>query len=234
MWLVLCHATDAAAIWAYHGLMNRGLSPLELVSAETLAFSLHWEHRVNSDGASFRITMADGRQIVSEGISGAINRIEFAPVPHWNWASPGEQEYVQQEMTALYTSWLHALPGTVMNRATARGLSTSWRRPAEWNRLATEAGLSTSGYQSWVTAQPTSSNERLVFVVDGIVLPDNPVAEGCRRLACLSEIPLLGISFEVERDGTWRFTHATGAPDLRLGGTALLNVLKSRLEAGKP
>src|ERR1700732_3813330 len=99
MWLVLCHADDLPALWAYHNLKSLGLNPLELVSAESLVFSLRWEHRVDSAGASFQITLADGRQIASDKVLGALNRIQFVPLPHWQRSTAKEQEYVGQEMT---------------------------------------------------------------------------------------------------------------------------------------
>jgi hypothetical protein len=228
MWLVLCHADDLPALWAYQGLKARGLAPLELVSAESLAFSLRWEHRVTSEEVSFRITLADGRQLSSDGVFGALNRMQFVPLPHWRRAAPKDQEYVQQEITAFYTSWLYALPGPVLNPATPVGLSGAWRRPAEWVKLAAQAGLDTPDYP---TVPPAIC--RTVLVVDGAVVPGgvpDAVAEGCHRLAALSRTPLLGVGFEVQPSGAWLFTAATTTPDLRLGGAEFLDALKSTLE----
>jgi hypothetical protein len=231
MWLVLCHADDLAALWAYQGLKARGLSPVELVSAESLAFSLRWEHWIDSEGASFRITLADGRQIASDCVFGALNRIQFAPLPHWRRAATKEQEYVQQEMTAFYTSWLSALPGPVLNPATPLGLSGAWRRPVQWMKLAEQAGLATPAYHSGrVLEQQTGARRATVILVNGGMAGEVPAAEGCRQLALLSRTPLLGIDFEVQHDGSWQFVGATGTPDLRLGGTTFLDSLKSCLE----
>lgn len=225
MWLVLCHADDLAALWAFEGLKDRGLYPLELVSAECLAASLRWEHRVDSRGASFRITLADGRCLTSDRVFGALNRLQFVPLPHWQWAPAREREYVQQEMMAFFASWLTAIPGPVLNPASPLGLSGIWRRRAEWIKLAAEAGLVTADYHSGHSLEPASAARRTVIVADGIVPPGVPPANGCRRLAALAQIPLLGIDFEVLDNGIWRFAGATPAPDLRQGAAGLLDAL---------
>lgn len=233
MWLVLCHTDDLPALWVHEGLKTRGLEPLELVSAESLAFSLQWEHRIATEGASIRITLADGRQISSERIFGAINRIQFAPMPHWRWASAPDKDYVQQELAAFYTSWLAGLPGPVLNPATAVGLSGAWYRQAQWMKLAAQAGLDAPAYHSGAAPAPAGHNRRKVIVAGGTVtgtgVPD-AVVEGSRRLACLSKTPLLGIDFETQPSGAWQFAGATNMPDLRPGGAAVVDSLKSALE----
>ena len=155
MWLVLCHCSDLAAIWAYEGLKAMGLGPLELVSAESLTFSLRWEHRIRSSSTSFRIALADGREITSEKVSGALNRLQYVPMPHWQKASSQDQKYVAQEMTAFYASWLFSLPGPVLNPASPTGLSGTFRRPVEWTRLASLAGLPTPDYRSRLSTSAT-------------------------------------------------------------------------------
>lgn len=236
MWLILCHADDLAALWAYHGLQARGLAPLELVSAECLAFSLFWEQRLGANPTMFRVTLGDGRSLDSDRIFGVLNRIQFAPTSHWNGATQKDQDYVRQEMGAFYLSWLHALPGPVLNPATALGLSGAWRKPAQWRKLAAQAGLATSEYRSESpTVQPNPSHRSVITVgstVTGAGIPGD-VEAGCRSLSALSSTPLLGCDFEVCADGAWRFTGANTHPDLRGGGPALLDALLSALVTGR-
>jgi len=232
MWLVLCHCSDLAAIWAYEGLKALGMGPLELVSAESLAFSLKWEHRIRTNSASFRITLADGREIASEKVFGALNRLQFVPLPHWHRASLQDQSYVGQEMMAFYTSWLFSMPGRVLNPATPAGLSGAMRRPLEWMRLASQAGLPTAGYQADHSPLSASATMKSVIVVGGITPADAPYPEACGKLAEISKTPLLGISFSMLSDGTLRFCEADTMPDLRLGGPCLLDSLKACLERG--
>lgn len=233
MWLVLCHTNDLNALWAYQGLQARGLVPLELVSAESLSFSLQWEHRIDTESVSFRITLADGRQVSSERIFGALNRIQFVPLPHWRRASVPDQEYVQQEMAAFYTSWLFALPGPVLNPATSSSLSGAWRTPMEWMKLASQAGLGVPVCHNGQVLAPGLTRRETVLVVHEQVIGDGiPVAHGCQRLAEISRTPLLGIDFEVTPDGSWYFAGASPTPDLTRGGAQFLDALKSCLEKG--
>jgi hypothetical protein len=66
----LCTATDTSALWASQGLQARGLEPLECVSAEMLAQSQCWEHRVDAQGATIDITLARWSPHPERGDSG--------------------------------------------------------------------------------------------------------------------------------------------------------------------
>ena len=75
MWLVLCASIDAFGALGQPGAQARGLEPLERVSAEMLAQSQRWEHRVDAQGATIDITLADGRHIRNDAIQGVLNRL---------------------------------------------------------------------------------------------------------------------------------------------------------------
>ena len=123
MWLVLCASTDPSALWAYEGLVARGLKPVELVTAEVLAYSLRWEHRLSVRGSSIDITLADGRRINGDGTKGVLNRLQWAPSEHLMAAAPEERQYASQEIYAFLMGWLYSLPQPVLNRPTPQGLS---------------------------------------------------------------------------------------------------------------
>ena len=232
MWLVLCHTEDAAALWAHEELRRRGLDPVELVSAEALACTLGWSHRVGAAGAAVEIALADGRRIESSAVRGALNRIRAVQSPFWNAAELKEREYVQQELYAFYVSWLHCLPGPVLNPAAAGGLCGTWRHRSLWTRMALDCGLDAEPFLSGNGAAPAAAET--VFVAGhAVVHPRVPaeVAEGCRRLARAAETPLLGIGFTQQR-GAWRFVDATHSPDLRAGGPPLMDALAEALRGG--
>jgi hypothetical protein len=243
MWLVLCTSNDVAALWAYQGLKAGGLAPLELVRAEVLAYSVHWEHRLGADGVHVAITLADGRRIRSDTLRGVLNRLSWAPPEHLVMAHPGDRDYATQELTAFYLSWLYALPGPVLNQPTPQGLSGQWRHVSEWVWLASKAGLPTPEYRQSShdyldemgverRLVPTSTPVNTVLVVAEHVVgaPAPPdILKGCQRLAELSRTELLGVEFAAGSAGPWTFTGATPWPDLRLGGQALLDVLASVL-----
>lgn len=242
MWLAFCDSTDQAALWAVEGLRARGLAPLACVSPDLLARSRSWVHRVNGAGADIAITLADGSMVEGEAVRGVLNRLVAVPYEPLRYVDPEDREYASQELTAFFLSWLHALPGPVLNRATAQGLSGSWRHRSEWIWLATQAGLPTPRYRQsssgsgevW-DAQLTSPARPLatVLVVGRQVVGNiaSPVISiGCRRLARLTGAQLLGIEFTADTDGAWTFLGATLMPDLRLGGETLLDALALALQ----
>lgn len=242
MWLVLCSANDISAHWAYHGLKQRGLDPLEMVYAEALPFSLSWEHRVSGSGVSVSITLPDGRLIDSGSIRGVINRL--IAVPSMQVAHSPDGEYATQEFSALFLSWMYGLPGPVLNRATPQGLCGQWRHVSEWVWLASKAGLPVPAYKQSSQDQineatterrlfPLGTPTRTVIVVNGrACASDVPplIREGCMRLSDLAGTSLLGIEFAVDLqsdgpDEKWIFAGATPMPDLRHGGEELLDQL---------
>jgi hypothetical protein len=54
------------------------------------------------------------------------------------------------------------------------------------------------------------------------------------RLARLADTDLIGIDLDRHADGSLTFADATPQPDLRIGGTALLDQLHARLTAAPP
>ena len=241
MWLVLCERGDLAALWASRGLAARGLEPLEVVSADALAYALRWEHRLDSAGASVEVRLADGRTIGGGRVRGVLNRLVSLPDGHLAAAAPPDREYARQELSAFFLSWLNALPAPVLNRPTPHGLSGPWLRLSEWLALAHEAGLptpavrwgSSDGYdESRPERAPVRPPLVSVVVVDGGVVgrPVPPaVAAGCRRLAKLSGTDVLGVELGTGSARRWTFAAATPLPDLRVGGGRLLDRLAAAL-----
>jgi hypothetical protein len=221
---------------------------VELVTSEVLSSALLWEHRLGSEGLASAIRLADGRTLRSSEIRGALNRLGSPIVPHLARASPADREYAAQEFGALLLSWIHSIPGPVMNRATHRGLGGPWLRPVEWMRLASDAGLDTVplsmagggpvGPARQTLAQGSGrlrrANLRSVVLAAGKVFGDGPVPgaveEGLGELGRRSGASILGATFLGARGEGWELASVTPVPDLRLGGSALLEALASALE----
>jgi len=173
--------------------------------------------------------LADGRHIYSEDVCGALNRIQFVPLPHWEHATASDRDYVQQELTAFYTSWLLSLPGPVLNPVTSLGLSGRWRTPIEWMKLAANSGFATDRSVPEPTDPPLPASKTII-VADQFVSSDEYGADSCRQLATLSQTPILGIDLKPLNDNKLRFVRANTMPDLRLGGPGILDSLKVSLE----
>lgn len=242
MWLILCSAKDLPALWAYRGLTARGLSPVELVTAESLAFALKWEHRLNSHGVETRITLADGRVIESRRIKGTINRLTYIPVGHLGAFQEADRAYAEQELFALFASWLFGLPGPMLNPPTPQGLCGAPRTRSEWVWLAARAGLPCPLYRQGAPAFSTAPRKGLipdprrletVIVVNnrttGAKVPP-AISHGCINLSKLAGVSILGVDLSVDAEGGCSFVDATPAPDLRAGGEALIDALEEALQ----
>jgi hypothetical protein len=243
MWLVLCSSSDRSAIWAYEGLRQRGLEPMRLVTTEEFDYRVHWEHRVRVGGASVRLTLGDGTSIGSGDLCGVLNRIEYVPSGNLLLIQPLDRDYVLEELSAYFLSWLYALPGPMLNRPSPQGLSGQWRHASEWLCLAARAGLPAATYRqsshdlsqgtsTATSVAPPGTPVRTILVVDG-QLAGGPapahIVEGCLRLGALAKTELLGAEFTVETGDRWTFVGATTHPDLRPGGERLLDLLARAL-----
>jgi hypothetical protein len=243
MWIVLADATDVVADWAFAALNNRGLTPLYRISPDDLAVGASLTHTLVNGQVSTRLRLTDGTEISDQSLRGVLNRLYGATAPHFRGSSTKDQDYVQQELYALYLSWLYGLQCPVINRPTAQGLSGAWRHEAEWVVLAHKAGLPVAPYRqsSWDVVDAMKGDRRLVpegvlptsvivfgALTIGIGLPANILA-GCRRLAALAQTELLGVDFIPDAQGGWTFAGATPMPDWRLGGSLLIEALVARL-----
>jgi hypothetical protein len=238
MWLVLCGPNDLAALWAARGLEARGLKPLEIFTAEALAYNRRFVHSFTAPQPSVTIELADGREIHSAAVCGTLNRLQLVPSAHLRGANAADRQYAEQEIYALFLSWIYGLPGPVLNKPTPQGLSGAWRHLSEWIWLASQAGLSPLPYRQSDAraaplphAYPHSATRSIIVVKDTCFGPAAPssVLAGCVRLAQLSGTSLLGVDFQITPTGNWIFTDATPLPDLRLGGEALLDTLSKKL-----
>ncbi len=245
--LVLCPEDDLSALWAYHGLKRRGLEDLELVNTEMLAANVHWDHRIESNGATISITLADGRVISEKSIRGVLNRLVSAPSSLLPFVSPDDREYAFIEFTAFFLSWLYALPGPVLNRPSPQGLSGQWRHKSEWAFLAQKSGLPTAIYKQStydsdciadaeylfgnVSKFPEEVPTKTIIVIDGNITGDRAsqdINNGAQRFAEFYGTEILGIEFIKDPfSERWVFSNATPLPDLRKGGEELLDILAS-------
>jgi hypothetical protein len=234
VWLVLSNANDAAALWAYRGLKARGLHSVEIVWAESLVYSTSIEHRIESNSPLTEIKLADGRVLASASVRGTLNRLYSLPFAHLRAADATDRSYAEQEIYALFLSWLYALPGKTINRAAPQGLCGAWLHQSKLVWLAAQAGLTTNVYRQGSmigeeTPIPLSNNDAQTVIVlgkrtFGFVAPED-VRAACVRLAQMCGAEMLGVDFKVNRRGEYTFAGATPLPDLKIGGEALLDAL---------
>jgi hypothetical protein len=234
--LVVCEESDLAALWAAERLQSRGLI-VEIVTGAELAAAERWEHRVGRSGTTLALTFAGGERCLhSRDVKGALNRLSFLPSAWLQRIGGPDRDYAIQEMHALYLSWLHALPGPLLNRPTPQGLCGNWRHPSAWAVLAANTGLPVPPYrqsseddpaETW--RMPSEPPAATVFVAgECVVAPPTVPAdqhEPCRRLARATGAMLLGIDFAPAAQGGWEFSGASVMPDLIRGGEPLAAAL---------
>ena len=238
MWIVFCSSLDHSALWAFEGLQRRGLAPLELVTAECLGVARLWEHRVGAGGAHLKISLQDGRTLCSSRIRGALNRIAAPSNALIQHAVEADREYARAEMQAFYLSWLHAVPGNVVNRPTPQGMSGSWRHISEWAAIAARCGFPVPRYRQtdldpiergYASLAPAGAKVANLVVLDGVgvfgaAVPEK-IADACQSLARTERNEMLGIDVYQDAAGEWLFAGATPTPWLQSGGEPLLDGL---------
>jgi hypothetical protein len=237
MALILCEAGDESAAWAAARLAERG-APADLLFNEALGRAARWEHRVDAASASVKVTLADGRILSSDAPVPILNRLSFAPLGAMRAAAGPDFGYAVQETFAFYLSWLHAWPGTVINRPAPQGLSGYYRHASQWMTMGAQAGFDV---RPWTQSSDDAPEigwaprpaEATAFVVgDRLVLPPTlPAMLGppCARLAALAGNALLGVDFARGEAGGWTMVGASPIPNLFLGGEPLIEALTEAL-----
>jgi hypothetical protein len=239
--LIFCEPFDHAALWAAARLRERGIST-ELITADDLAAAERWEHRVGASGATIEIQLADGRRVSGGETRGVLNRLSFLPAAWLQRIGGPDRDYAVQEMYALYISWLHALPGPVLNPPQPQGLCGNWRHRSMWSALAGRAGLPTPPYRQSSDDDPSLAWQPqslpapvTAFTVGSHVVapPVLPLAlhDACRRLSEVAGAPLLGVDFTLDPYGAWCFAEASVMPDLMRGGEPLIDAIAETLAA---
>jgi hypothetical protein len=179
------------------------------------------------------VELEDGRRIDAARVRGTLNRLEWIWFDRVSQAVPGDRAYAGQELHALVTSWLAALPGPVLNAATAQGLAGAFRRRSEWLALAARSGLDTAPLRMTSdTDAPDGTavapGERFIVVGGSVLGPSNApeaVVDGCTELARMSGCGLLAVDFDRDERGRWLFRAAEPTFDLRTGGEPLADSL---------
>jgi hypothetical protein len=239
--LVICEESDRGVFWAADHLRSQGM-PVEIVTGTDLAAAKRWEHRVGQAGVGFELELADGRHFSSLGIKGVLNRLPYLPAAWIQRVGGLDRDYAIQEMYAFYLSWLHSLPGPLLNSPTPQGLCGNWRHPSVWAALAGRAGLPTPTYRQSSDDDPdtfwkpaTVPSPMTVFVVSenaiGPPMLPQQFRDPCVRLATAAGVALLGIDFTVSPAGEWWFAGASVMPDLYRGGEPLIAALAEAFAA---
>jgi len=232
MIVILCHPGDAAALWLHETMRSLGIAGVELVAVEQLVYSRRIVYRLNADGDSGRVELADGRALHPQAITGLVNRVVFLPTQHFARALAADRVYAESELSAFLLAWINGVAGRVINPALPFALGGgAFPRPTVMH-LASVAGLPTGGWRADSShddsGTPPMSPTQAALVFDGRLygpLLPRHLQDGCRRLAVLLGAPLLQIHLHRSSAQGWRFVDASGAADFRIGGKPLARAL---------
>lgn len=234
--LVFCEVADLSALWAAGRLQARGVL-VDIVTAPVLGSALRWDHRLSKDGeASVAIDLGDGRTITSSNPVGVLNRLAFVPTERLDKVGGADRDYAVQELNALFLSWLNAMSGPVVNRATPQGLGGAWRNRSAWLARAAAAGLPTRPFRQSSDDDPMAELKRppppalaTAFVVGSRVvapmIPLGALEAGCRRLVEAGRETLLGVDLAPGAGGRLEVVNISATPDLMRGGEPLIDAL---------
>ena len=205
MWLMICSAQDAAALWAYHGLRARGLHPLELLTPEMLTAGTRWDHTVGVDADNFTITLDDGRVIDNRYVNGVINRLQR---PSGAWRDLSELVWMASQSglpTASYIQTSHNDHTSQMRRLVPEGTPT--------------ITAITLGNHVFGPNLPPHIGD---------------ACKALARLAQTPLLGIELTVQQSNGTARWTFAGATLLPDLRLGGEPLLDELARQLCSNRP
>jgi len=207
-----------------------------IVTGADLAAAGRLVHRVGRSGALFDLALADGRCLSSRAVKGLLNRLPYLPSACLRRIAGADRDYAIQELYALYLSWLHALPGPLLNPPAPQGLCGNWRHPSSWTALAVRAGLPAAPYRQSSRDDPAAMWQSVAQIAPAtlFIVGDHLVAHpavprefdaACRKLARSAGALLLGIDFALGADGRWQFVGASVMPDLMRGGEPVVDAL---------
>lgn len=151
--LVVAEPEDTLALRVTAALVAAlGEPAVALVSPTELLCAASFRHRLCAEAPGSdpqrhlprdRVTLRDGRTLVSSEIRVVFNRCLRAAVPQFAAATATDREYAQMEAHALLLSWLSAMPGAVLNPPSPRGLAGEAPGRYEGLALAAAVGLPT-------------------------------------------------------------------------------------------
>jgi len=233
MLIFLATSFDDSARWLYDNVRS-AVPESRFISAEEMAASTRWEHRVHTHGSGVAFTLPSGERICSTRASGVLNRLTYPPANPAVRAIAPDATYAMQERVAFTLGWLAAFEAPVWNRPDPEGLCGRWRHASEWVAMAAAAGLPVRPYRqgdlrdsmdfaALGRVTPASTRVESMVVVNGVAtgaaVPAK-IQKACQRMALLSATTILGIDLFPT---TLEFAGATPYPDFRHGGQEFVN-----------
>ena len=232
--LVIAEPDDQSAFWLFQQLKEAG-GDIEFITPADLIGARKWTVWLDESGQTFSIQLMDGRELESQEIWGAINRVNILPADLLAQFSETDRSYGESEFHALFLAFLSQLPGPVLNPPGLRWLGGFSASELEWKSMASSAGMElyTSSWQSQEYEYQDYSRTTMheIIVADNQLMTesfDTNTASASIKLASLAGCPLLQILFQ-EISNKLYFHSATPFVNFTQGGENLVNTVQRML-----
>ena len=227
MILFLCSPNDVSARNFVAALHHHYNVKAQIITAQELIYAPAMEHSLNGQDFISSVTLKTHGTLDSDSITSVVNRLEWLPDAHLARANATDRSYIQQELQAIWSSWISALPCPVINRPTAISMSGPTFHPAVWQHYAALAGLPTAD-MIYDSEQPEPVATVTMHSV--IVCQDQchstslspELFDACLNLAEYTGFDMLELLFGQQPDGTVVFSYASPIPDLSRAGNRLI------------
>lgn len=237
MIIFLCSPEDMSARGFVAALNRQHVLDARIVTPQELVYAPDMEHRLANGKALSRITLKEHGVLDSRSMTGVVNRLEQLPDEHLKVVAAPDRGYIRQELLAIWSSWISALPCPVINRPNAVSISGPMFHKAVWLNLASQAGLPTPRVIFDVdTIEPTATDASMTAIVcrdqcHSMNLPRQLFA-ACIDLAAYAGFDMLELGFGHGPNGPV-FSYASPLPTLHQAPAGLIDQLAQMFQGAR-
>lgn len=160
--LLLCNQNDAVVSSLHERLAVMGIKS-HIVTAEELQYASLWTHNLDRHAKGFtEILLQNNQAIKSDELKVVWNRIRYFPMAHFK--NETDRYYAQNEMSALYFSFLKSTEHTLIYPVSNYSFSIPEDNPMYLKHEAIKAGLNVLNY--YFTTSPRWQSPKNMIAVD--------------------------------------------------------------------
>ena len=227
MLIFLCTPGDMSARWFVAELRRRHGVAAQIVTPQELVYAPDMQHRLDGAEATSSVTLKTHGTLDSASITGLVNRVDFLPDAHLATVNATDRSYMLQELLAIWSSWISALPCPVINRPTATSMAGPMYHPAIWCHNAAAVGLPVAHmvYDTDLPDPVTPTPVQSAIICQGQCHSTSVPAYlfgACCDLAAYVGLDMVELFFGSGPNGTV-FSYASPIPDLSHANAGLID-----------
>ncbi len=226
MFVFLCPPDDISARWFVAELRRLHGATAHIITPQELVYATDMQHRLDETTITSSVALKSHATLDNSSITGLINRVQFLPDAHLATVNTTDRTYMQQELLAIWSSWISALPCPVINRPTATSMAGPTYHPAIWYHNAAAVGLPVPDmiYDSTLPDPLTPDPVQSAIVCQGRCYSASVPThffDKCCDLAAYVGLDLVELYFSSAQDGLV-FSYASPIPYLGHAHTGLI------------